>query len=63
MDKPLRSYYLPAKLLASYESMCDMYGHKREMALAAAVLAFLDSIPNSRAKMFERLEQFLGREL
>ena len=61
MDKPLRSYYLPAKLLARYERTCDTYGHKREMALAAAMLAFLDSDPNARAKAFERLERFLSR--
>jgi len=61
MEKPKRSYYLPKKLVNAFAHDCDKNGFIREKVVAAAMLRFLDSDPTSRARMFDRLEQFVGR--
>lgn len=59
MDKPKRSYYLPGKLVAAFDKECGKSGYVKEKVVAAAMLAFLDSNPESRSKMFEKLDTFL----
>jgi hypothetical protein len=59
MDKPKRSYYLPGKLVAAFDKECGKSGYVKEKVVAAAMLAFLDSNPESRSKMFEKLDGFL----
>lgn len=59
MDKPKRSYYLPGKLVIAFDKECGKSGYVKEKVVAAAMLAFLDSNPESRSKMFEKLDGFL----
>ncbi len=59
MDKPKRSYYLPGKLVAAFDKECGKSGYVKEKVVAAAMLAFLDSNPESRSKQFEKLDTFL----
>lgn len=59
MEKPKRSYYLPGKLVAAFDKECGRSGYVKEKVVAAAMLAFLDADPESRSRMFERLDQFL----
>ncbi len=59
MDKPKRSYYLPAKLVTTFDKECSKSGYVKEKVVAAAMLWFLDSSPDDRSKMFERLDVFL----
>ncbi|GMV97890.1 MAG: hypothetical protein AMXMBFR83_22440 [Phycisphaerae bacterium] len=59
MEKPKRSYYLPEKLLASFDKECAKCGYVKEKVVAAAMLAFLDASPDSRSRMFDRLDAFL----
>ena len=59
MDKPKRSYYLPGKLVSAFGKECSKSGYVKEKVVAAAMMKFLDSDPNTRAKMFERLDSFL----
>lgn len=59
MDKPKRSYYLPGKLVAAFDKECAKSGYVKEKVVAAAMLSFLDSNPQTRSDMFERLDQFL----
>ena len=58
-SKPKRSYYLPGKLVVSFDKECSKSGYVKEKVVAAAMLAFLDSGPDSRSKMFDRLDTFL----
>ena len=60
MNKIKRSYYLPGKLLAAFDKESQKSGYVREKVVAAAVVAFLESAPSGRAKMFDRLATFLG---
>lgn len=59
MEKPKRSYYLPGKLVEAFDRDSDKNGYVKEKAVAAAMLKFLDSDPNTRAKMFDLLDGFL----
>jgi len=59
MDKPKRSYYLPAKLISAFDKECSKSGYVREKVVAASMYAFLCSNPETRQKMFERLNTFL----
>ena len=60
-SKPKRSYYLPGKLVAAFDKDCQKCGYVREKVVAAAMLAFLQSDAGARAKMFEKLANFLGK--
>ena len=59
MDKPKRSYYLPGKLVTCFNRECSKSGYVKEKVVAAAMLAFLDSGPDARSQMFDRLDSFL----
>lgn len=59
MEKPKRSYYLPAKLVAAFDRECSKSGFVKEKVVAAAMLSFLDSNPEHRNAMFERLDVFI----
>jgi len=59
IEKPKRSYYLPGKLVASFDRECSKSGYVKEKVVAAAMLSFLDSNPDTRSKMFDRLDIFL----
>lgn len=59
MEKPKRSYYLPAKLVGAFDKECAKSGYVKEKVVAAAMLSFLDSDPETRNTMFERLDGFL----
>ncbi|NLX15335.1 MAG: hypothetical protein GXY44_17040 [Phycisphaerales bacterium] len=59
MEKPKRSYYLPGKLVAAFDRDCAKSGYVKEKVVAAAMLAFLESDPEGRSNMFERLDVFL----
>ena len=59
MDKPKRSYYLPGKLVASFDKECAKSGYVKEKVVAAAMLSFFNSNPDTRSKMFDRLDIFL----
>ena len=56
-----RSYYLPKKLVEIFDKEAEKFGYVREKVVAAAVLAFLQSAPPARAKMFEKLASFQGQ--
>jgi len=60
MEKPKRSYYLPGKLVNAFDKECAKSGYVKEKVVAAAMLHFLDSSPNERAKQFERLDSFVS---
>lgn len=53
-----RSYYLPGKLLTAFGKECSRSGYIKQNVVAAAVLSFLDSNPEQRSKMFDRLDRF-----
>lgn len=59
MEKPKRSYYLPAKLVTSFDADCEKYGYVKERVVAAALVSFLHSSAEDRHRMFDRLEAFL----
>jgi hypothetical protein len=59
MEKPKRSYYLPGKLVNAFDKECAKSGYVKEKVVAAAMLSFLDSSPEQRSKMFDRLDNFL----
>ena len=59
VEKQKRSYYLPGKLLNDFDKDAAKNGYVREKAVAAGVLRFLESNPNERAKLFERLDGLL----
>jgi hypothetical protein len=59
MEKPKRSYYLPGKLVAAFDKECSKSGYVKEKVVAAAMLSFLDSNPETRSRMFEKLDTFL----
>jgi hypothetical protein len=54
-----RSYCLPGKLVAAFDREAKRLGFVRERVVAAAILAFLESDPDSRMAMFDRLDEFL----
>ena len=58
MEKPNRSYYLPAKLVTAFDKECSKSGYVKEKVVAAAMLCFLDSNPVARQKTFDRLDSF-----
>lgn len=58
MDKPKRAYYLPGKLVAAFDKECARSGYVKEKVVATAILAFLESGPEARSRMFERLYNF-----
>lgn len=60
MAKPNRSFYLPARLIAFFDREAERAGHVKQMMIAAAMLRFLESNPQERAQMFERLDSFLN---
>ena len=60
MEKPKRSYYLPGKLVNAFDKECAKSGYVKEKVVAASMLAFLNSNPGERAKMFNRLDGFIG---
>ena len=60
MDKPKRSYYLPMKLVDAFDKDAAKGGYVKEKMVAAAMLHFLESDANARAKLFDRLDKFLG---
>jgi len=57
--KPKRSYYLPARLVNAFDRDCEKSGYVKEKVVAAAILQFLESRPEERSRMFERLNAFL----
>jgi hypothetical protein len=57
--KPKRSYYLPGKLVVAFDKEASKSGYVKEKVVAAAMLSFLDSGPDARSKMFDRLDAFL----
>ena len=59
MEKPKRSYYLPGKLVNVFGKECAKSGYVKEKVVAAAIYSFITSDPNTRNKMFERLDSFL----
>ena len=59
MVKPKRSYYLPGKLVSAFDKDCAKSGYVKEKVVAASMLQFLNSDPNTRSKMFEQLDRFL----
>ncbi|MHC4442307.1 MAG: hypothetical protein ACYTF1_04895 [Planctomycetota bacterium] len=59
MEKPKRSYYLPSKLVSAFDKECSKSGYVKEKVVAAAMYQFINSDPNTRSKMFERLNSFL----
>ena len=59
MEKPKRSYYLPGKLVSAFDKECSRSGYVKEKVVAAAMHSFINSDPNTRNKMFERLDSFL----
>ncbi|HOB75834.1 MAG TPA: hypothetical protein PKG54_15060 [Phycisphaerae bacterium] len=59
MEKPKRAYYLPGKLVAAFDKECVRSGYVKEKVVAAAILAFLESGPEARSRMLERLHNFL----
>jgi hypothetical protein len=60
MNKPKRSYYLPAKLVAAFDKDVEKSGYVREKVVAAAILAFLDSDAAGRSKMLDRLDGYVN---
>jgi hypothetical protein len=60
MEKPKRSYYLPGKLVDAFDKDCAKGGYVKEKVVAASMLAFLDSDPNTRSRMFDRLDSFMS---
>lgn len=60
MEKPKRSYYLPGKLVDAFDKEASKGGYVKEKIVASAMLAFLDSDANTRAKTFDRLDRFLS---
>lgn len=59
MEKPKRSYYLPGKLVAAFDKESSKSGYVKEKVVAASMLNFLESGPDARSKMFDRLDTFL----
>jgi len=60
VDKPKRSYYLPGKLVDVFAKDAAKNGYVKEKMVAAAMLEFLNSSADARAKMFDRLDAFLA---
>ena len=54
-----RSYYLPQKLVDAFNKECGKFGYVREKVVACSIYRFLQSDPNTRAKMFDQLDNFL----
>jgi hypothetical protein len=62
MKKIKRSYYLPLKLIDSFDSECQKSGFVRERVVAAAVYNFLQSNANNRHSMFLDLDKFMNKK-
>ncbi len=60
MEKVKRSYFLPAKLVDTFDKEADKQGYVREKVLAAAIATFLRSSPDERAGMFESLDKIVS---
>ncbi len=60
VEKPKRSYYLPGKLVDVFAKEASKNGYVKEKMVAAAMFEFLNSDPNARAQMFNRLDAFLA---
>ncbi len=60
MDQIKRSYYLPQKLIDAFNKECAKFGYVREKVVATSIYKFLQSDPNTRAQMFDRLDGFLS---
>jgi hypothetical protein len=45
----------------AFDKESEKGGYVREKVIAAALNMFLESDPNARAKMFDRLSSFLGK--
>ena len=58
MVPPTRSFYLPVKLVNAFARETERVGLVREKAVAAAVLYFLESDPNARCAMFQKLYEY-----
>jgi hypothetical protein len=58
VEKVKRSYNIPRKVADAFDKECDKYGYVREKVLAVMLMQFLESDPNARAKMFDRLDSF-----
>ena len=59
MAKQKRSYYLPEKLIKSFDTECGKGGYVREKVVAASIHNFLQSDANARAKMFDELAKLV----
>jgi len=59
MEKVKRSYFIPAKVSKVLDEAATKQGFVKEKVIAAAVLNFIDGDPNSRSKMFDRLDGFV----
>ena len=59
VDQIKRSYYLPQKLIDTFNRECNKFGYVREKVVATSIYRFLQSDPNTRAKMFDQLDSFL----
>jgi len=59
MSKVKRSYYLPSKLIDTFDQEIEKCGFVREKVVAAAIQWFLSASPEDRHGMFERLDGFL----
>lgn len=62
MDKPKRSYYLPGRLVTAFDKECSKAGYVKEKVVAAAMFEFLNSSPDQRATMFDKLDRFLSKK-
>lgn len=60
--KSKRSYYLPTKLIKSFDTECKKAGLVREKVLAASLHRFLQSGPAERSAMFEQLDKDLRKK-
>ena len=59
MDKMKRSYYLPAKLVQTFDKECTRSGYVRERVVAAAVYHFMTASANDRHAMLQDLDRLI----
>ena len=60
MEKPKRSYYLPGKHAKAFNAEFAKSGYVKEKVAAVAMYDFLNSDPNTRSEMFDRLDKFVN---
>jgi len=60
--KSKRSYYLPVKLIKTFDAECQRAGLVREKVLSAALHRFLQCGPEERAAMFEQLDKDMRKK-